>query len=120
MKTFAKFTSLFLLVMFVFATTTYAKSAPSPETAKTLGLRLRGTDHINIGSAITAELYANFNGMAHLTVVNAKGQQFAQSEMRMTEGKNLVKFKVSEIPAGVYFIKVKAEGKSETTTFVVH
>jgi hypothetical protein len=120
MKTFAKFTTLFVLILFVFGTATFVEAAPSTENAKTIALRLRGTDHIQAGAAITAELNSTFNGLAQLTVENAKGQRFAETEMALVEGRNLVKFKVSEIPSGIYFIKVKSEGKSETVTFVVH
>jgi hypothetical protein len=120
MKTFAKFTLSFVFALALFSMAPAPKATDGIEKVKTIELRLRGTDRIKIGSAITAEVNSSFAGQAQLTVENAKGQRFAQTEMRMAEGKNLVKFKVSEIPAGIYFIQVKADGRSETITFVVH
>ncbi len=129
MKTFA-----ITLLLFVFGVTVYAASpavavaahnngvtivASRNADAKGLEMRLRGTGHINVGSAITAELYSTYDGEAQMFVENASGKRFAEQLLTLEKGKNLIKMNIAEIPAGIYFIKVKVDGKSETTTFVV-
>ncbi len=115
-----------LFTFIVFAGTVFA-AAPSNTTivaarnaeSKTINMHIRGTDHVKIGSAITAELIALDATIAQLTVENAKGSRFLETDMALEAGMNVVRFKVAEIPAGIYFIKVNVNGKSETTTFVV-
>lgn len=129
MKTFA-----ITLLLFVFGVTVYAASpaatvaahnngvtivASRNADAKGLEMRLRGTGHINVGSAITAELFSTYDGEAQMVVENASGKRFAEQVLTLEKGKNLIKMNIAEIPAGIYFIKVKVDGKSETTTFVV-
>ena len=118
MKSFAKISTLFLftLLFFVFVP---AKANPVIGNNKSFMVYLLGSNHVKIGTLVSTELYSHYSGDARLTVENAKGQCFAQAAVSMKYGKNIVKFKVSDIPAGVYFIKVAADSKTETTTFVV-
>lgn len=118
MKSFAKIIPLFVLALTLFATAP-VKGTPTVENYKSFMLSLRGSNHVQIGTIVATELYSHYSGDAHLTVENAKGQAFVATDVRMKYGKNIVKFKVSEIPSGIYFIKVTAEGKTETTHFVV-
>ncbi len=120
MKTFAKFTSLILLVLTFLAVAPAAKAADHNADAKAFKIQLRGSNHIKIGNAVTAELNSTFGADAELYVENASGKRLLDTNLTIDSGKNLVKFNVSEIPAGIYFIKVLADGKIETATFVVY
>lgn len=119
MKTFAKFSTLFFLAIAFLLNAPLAQAASHTDETKSMEIRLRGTDRTNIGNAVTAELNANFDAQAQLTVENAAGQRFVETDLMIEAGRNLVKFNISEIPAGIYFIKVNVNGKTETTTFVV-
>jgi hypothetical protein len=119
MKTFAKFSTLFFLAIALMLNAPLAQAASHTDETKSMEIRLRGTDRTNIGNAVTAELNANFDAQAQLTVENAAGQRFVETDLMIEAGRNLVKFNISEIPAGIYFIKVNVNGKTETTTFVV-
>jgi hypothetical protein len=120
MKTFAKITTLFLLAISFFAFAPAVKAADHNADAKALKIQLYGSDRIKIGNAVTAELNSAFAAKAELVVEDAAGKRLVDTDLALDSGKNLVKFKVAEIPAGIYFIKVKVDGKLETVTFVVY
>lgn len=120
MKTIAKTLSLILIAIMTFAAAPALKAADHSDEAKAIKMRLIGTDHVNAGSALTAELTATLTTDAQLMVTNAEGKVFATTQLVVDEGANRVKLNVSDIPSGVYFIKLSAAGKRETLTFVVH
>jgi hypothetical protein len=57
-------------------------------------------------------------GIGELTVVNALGQSLLNKSIALTEGKNNVSFNVSELPQGVYFVRIK-NGEAITTKRLV-
>lgn len=125
MKSFA-----ITLLLFVFTGTMFA-SAPSIGSAnativaarnansKGIEMRVRGANHVRVGSAIATELYSLYAGEAHLVVENAEGARFVEQSLVIDQGLNLLKLNVAEIPTGIYFVKVNIQGRSETATFVV-
>ncbi|MFN8395258.1 MAG: T9SS type A sorting domain-containing protein [Bacteroidia bacterium] len=119
MKTIAKTLSLILIAIMTFAAAPALKAADHSDEAKAIKMRLVGTDHVNAGSALTAELTSTLATDAKLMVTNADGKVFAEAQLTVDQGENRVKLNVSDIPSGVYFIKLVAAGKRETLTFVV-
>ncbi|HEX2901401.1 MAG TPA: T9SS type A sorting domain-containing protein [Bacteroidia bacterium] len=119
MKTFAKILSLLLITITTFAAAPAAKASLHSDEERTLDMRFLGRDHVTAGSAITAQLNASFDATAELIVENSAGKRFVETTFDVTQGFNLVKFKVSEVPAGIYFVKVKSDGKVKTLSFVV-
>ena len=119
MKTFAKILSLLLLAITTFAATPVAKASTHSDEESTIQMRILGNDHASAGSAITAELTATFDATAELTVENSSGKRFVHTSLDVNQGFNLVKFKVSEVPSGIYFVKVKSEDTVKYLSFVV-
>ncbi|MBK9453254.1 MAG: T9SS type A sorting domain-containing protein [Bacteroidetes bacterium] len=119
MKTFAKILSLVLLVITTFAAAPITKAASHSDDERTLQMRFLGRDYVTAGSALTAELTSTFDATAELTVENSTGKRFVETQFEVNEGFNLVKFNVAEIPAGIYFVKVKSDGKVQHLSFVV-
>lgn len=62
----------------------------------------------------------NFKGSGNgeLNVVNALGQVLVNKNLALTEGKNNVSLNVSELPQGVYFVRIK-NGEAITTKRLV-
>lgn len=72
------------------------------------------------GGSIMAELQAPGFVEARVSVQNAAGKVLTTRPVVLDPGKNLLQFKISEIPAGAYFIHVKSAVGTEKITFVVH
>ncbi len=62
----------------------------------------------------------NFKGSGNgeLNVINALGQVLINKNLALTEGKNNVSLSVSELPQGVYFVRIK-NGEAITTKRLV-
>lgn len=119
MKTIAKTLSLILIAIMTVAAAPALKAADHNDEVRAIKMRLIGTDHVNAGSALTAEFTSTLATDAKLMVTNADGKIFAETQLTVDEGMNRVKLNVSDVPSGVYFIKLQADGKHETLTFVV-
>jgi hypothetical protein len=119
MKMFAKITSLFLMMFITLTTTATATVTTHSDEERSVEMRFLSRDHVKAGSAITAEVNATMDTQAQLIVENPAGKRFLETNLNMDQGANVVKFKVAEIPAGVYFVKLYSEGKTKTLSFVV-
>ena len=82
-------------------------------------MRLLNDHQVRPGNAISAKLQSAVNTKAELIVENVGGKKFIDMDILVNEGFNILNFSVSEIPVGVYFIKVKSENETETISFVV-
>lgn len=84
-----------------------------------MAMHFRGSNYVKAGSTISVELNSTFEATAELSVENTDGKQFVDTGIEIEKGVNVLKFNVSDIPSGVYFVKVKTDSKTETLTFVV-
>lgn len=119
MKSFAKITALFLLLVSTFAFAPATKAAPHNDEIHAVSFRFMSDGHVTRGSAVAAELNSNFETQAQLTVENLSGKKLVDTPIAVQEGYNMLKLSVAEIPAGVYFVKLHTEGKTQSLTLVV-
>jgi hypothetical protein len=119
MKSFTKIFTLLAIVLITLTTTAAAKVTTHSDEEHSIEMRFVGRDRVTAGSAITAEVNASVGTQAQLIVENPDGKRFLETQLSMEQGTSRVKFRVSEIPAGVYFVKLQSEGKTQTLSFVV-
>lgn len=120
MKTFTKITALLILGISLFAVAPAAKAEGVTEKGMSIEMNLGKTRHFKKGSDVTAELISTHLTDAQFVVENAEGKRYAEATLDLVMGRNLVTFKVADIPAGVYFVKVFANGQQDRITFVVY
>jgi hypothetical protein len=119
MKTFATFFAAILISISSFAAAPGSNPSLPVYDSHGLAMQFLGNSRVKAGNTIAVELNSSLATMAELTVENNAGKQLVDLPMEIVRGANVLKFNVSDIPAGVYFIKVKTELKTETLTFVV-
>jgi hypothetical protein len=112
------FAALFLSFMSLAAAPSSSESSPI-YASKGMAMHFRGSNYVKAGSTISVELNSTFEATAELSVENTDGKQFVDTGIEIEKGVNVLKFNVSDIPSGVYFVKVKTDSKTETLTFVV-
>jgi hypothetical protein len=74
---------------------------------------------VRVGGSITAKLASEDFSEAQISVENALGKVLMHKAIVLDPGTNLLKFNISEIPAGAYFIKIQSEKGTNAITFVV-
>lgn len=119
MKTFTTFFAAFLITISSFAAAPGSNPSLPVYDSHGLAMQFLGNSRVKAGNTLAVELNSSLATLAGLTVENNTGKQMLDIPMEIVRGVNVLKFNISEIPAGVYFIKVKTELKTETLTFVV-
>jgi hypothetical protein len=119
MKTIATFfAALFLSLTMLYAAPGSNTSMPIYD-SNGLAMHVLGNGKVKAGNTISIELNSTFEALAELSVENSDGKQLVDTPIEIQAGVNVLKFSVSEIPAGIYFVKVKTESKTETLAIVV-
>lgn len=124
MKTFAK--TLFFSLMFAAAIFTTASAAPSePSTRKSESRKsqvelkfVRGTE-IEAGSTLVTKLIATGLADVDLKVVDHQGNLFGEKHIVIQDASKLLGFKITNVPGGVYYVKVNHRGMVYTYPFLV-
>jgi hypothetical protein len=75
--------------------------------------------HVARGGSFMTELIAENYAEAHVSVSNAAGKLMIDHAVVLDPGKNVLRFAISEIPKGAYFVQVKSQYGTEKMTFVV-
>ncbi len=119
MKTFATLFAAILISISSFAAAPGSNPSLPVYDSHGLAMQFLGNSRVKAGNTIAVELNSSFQTMAELIVENSQGKQLVDTPYEVAMGVNVLKFSVSEIPSGVYFIKVKTELKTEILTFVV-
>jgi hypothetical protein len=119
MKTFAKISSLLLFAAFMFTAIPFTKAANDPGSAKRIEMRFLKGDHVTKGSSITAELSADTYAQVSLVIENSEGKLYGEKLISIENGAKLVRFRIAEVPAGLYYIKLNYEGKTQSHPFVI-
>lgn len=106
MKRITKFFTLTALALItIFQVANAASPVPSDPKTRVEMRFLRG-DQVEAGKVITAELTANSATEVDLVIENEKGDSFGEKHVIIDNGAKLIRFKVMEVPAGTYYIKV--------------
>ncbi len=119
MKNNSKVFALFLLLMV--STFSLAITKPfgnsNPKTRIEMYF-LRG-DVVEAGKLLTAELSSNTAVEVDLVIENEKGDQFGEKHIVIENGSKLIRFKVTEIPSGIYYIKLVHGLREQRYAFTV-
>ncbi len=74
---------------------------------------------VHAGGSFIAKLVSESQVSAEVSVEDAHGKVMMQQAILLDTGPNWLKFKVAEMPAGAYFIKVKSTIGTDAITVVI-
>jgi hypothetical protein len=119
MKKFAK-TLLFsvLAIVGLFTVSMAAPATGSDPKARVELYFLRG-NVVSPNGMITAELSANTAAEVDLVIENANGDSFGEKHVVIDNGAKLIRFKIEDVPAGTYYIKLVHRLREQTYSFLV-
>jgi hypothetical protein len=109
-------TAIAITTFFQFAT---AASPIGSDPKTRVEMRFLRGDEVEAGKVITAELTANSATEVDLVIENDKGDSFGEKHVIIDNGAKLIRFKVMEVPAGTYYIKVVHRLKEHRYSFFV-
>ncbi|MFN8395257.1 MAG: hypothetical protein U0176_11465 [Bacteroidia bacterium] len=124
MKKLAK--TLFFSLMLAAAIFTTASASPSDPSARKSESRksqvelkfVRGTE-IEAGSTLVTKLVATGMADVDLKVVDRQGNLFGEKHIVLQDDAKLLGFKITNVPDGVYYVKVNHRGMVYTYPFLV-
>lgn len=124
MKTIAK--SLFFSLMLAAAFFTTASAATSDPSSRKSEIRksqvdlkfVRGSE-VTAGSTLVTKIVATGMADVDLKVVDSQGNLFGEKHMVLENDSKLLGFKITNVPGGVYYVKVNHRGLVYTYPFVV-
>ncbi len=71
------------------------------------------------GSAVTAHLQGQAEGIAEIEVVNTLGAAVADERRAVLAGANAIELATSSVPNGVYYVRVRSGGKVVGASVVI-
>ena len=110
----SQFLSLLLLVLC--ASTALAKVA---DPGKSRSNELRSCQRVHHGGFAQTQVETRAFTEAEVNIENVDGSFQLSQQIVLNPGNNVLKFRIAEIPAGAYFVRVNAEGYTKTFTMVV-
>ena len=122
MKKFAKAISFLSLSILLSSGSLFATKSGDPSTESSnrdsyvtitdvtgIGMELQSVKNLNSGDTFFAHIYAVASGEATLTFLQDDGETISENVLSLNEGRNLVKLRMGQFPAGLYFLKVNSE-----------
>jgi hypothetical protein len=120
MKTFTKNFALLLFAMVAIAATSFANPSKKPTTKPVVEVYFLNGDAVTAGHLLKAELSANAKTEVDVAIENSLGDVFGEKHIVIEKGSRLLKFKIEDVPAGEYMIKVYHGREVKVYPFVVN
>ena len=117
-----RITKIFALTAFAITTIFQFATAASPigsDPKTRVEMRFLRGDEVDAGKVITAELTSNSATEVDLVIENEKGDQFGEKHIVIENVSKLIRFKVTEIPSGIYYIKLVHGLREQRYAFTV-
>lgn len=108
---------ILIICLFTLATSVYAGGLGNRSTAGET--TAAPTTRVHAGGSFIAKLVSESQVAAEVSVEDAQGKVMMQQSIHLDSGPNWLKFKVAEMPAGAYFIKVKSAIGTDAITVVI-
>ncbi|MFM2374933.1 MAG: hypothetical protein RLZZ165_29 [Bacteroidota bacterium] len=119
MKTVTKTTAILSLAMTLLFAAPASKAAVTDGPPNVVEMHFLKGDRVTPGSTFTAELSGGLDTEVNLVIENSEGKCFGEKQVILDQGAKLLKFRVTEIPAGIYYVKLNYNGKMQKKAFVV-
>ena len=120
MKNFAKTLVLSLIACTAIFSTAAASPRKGSDPKSKVDLYFLRGDVVSAGSVMTAELAANTVTEVDLVIENELGDSFGEKHVVIDHGAKLIRFRIADVPAGKYYVKVHHRGRVATHAFTVN
>lgn len=119
MKTALTQIALFLVLTIATMSTTFAHTDNVSGNKVAMTLNINSGKMLSPGDAFTANIEAAEATEVQVQVKDAQGRLVWSKNMSLSEGRNLVRFRMSELKSGIYFLNIVTAGNTETSSFAV-
>ena len=110
---------ILILIICLFALTASAHAGGLGKRPTTGDATTAPATRVHAGGSFIAKLVSETQVAADIFVEDAQGKLLMQKAILLDSGPNWLKFKVEEMPAGAYFIKVKSAIGTDAITLVI-
>lgn len=119
MKTTFNQLILFFFLSLATVSTTFAHTDNVSGTKVAVTMNIPSGKMLSAGDALMAHIESAEATVAQVVVTDAQGRLVWSKTLPLAEGRNLVKFRLSELHSGTYFLNIAAAGNTETSSFFV-
>jgi hypothetical protein len=108
-----------ILILFLFACCASRSLAKTAEPEKLRSNSPHSFQRVHLGGYAQTQVETLTFTEAEVNIENVDGSFQLTKRIVLNPGNNTLKFRISEIPAGAYFVRVNSEGNTKSFTMVV-
>jgi hypothetical protein len=119
MKSALSTIALFLGLAAATFTTLPAAAPTDGDLSRTSGVQFAHRSQLNMGDAITADIQVATAGLTEVTLTDLRGQAIWKKDIALKEGRNTLRFRLTELKPGMYLLKIGTPEGVQTRSFSI-